>query len=180
MAELLTIARPYADAAFALAREESTLPQWGDALSRLTQVMASDEAGSLVDNPRLTPAQVATLIAEAAGTPSSLSPTQRNFVQLLADNERLSVLPEITEQFHQLRNRAEGTLDAVIETAYPLDDAQIADIRSTLEQKYGRKVHARAEVDTGLIGGVCIRMGDEVIDASVRGKLARLAATLQA
>ena len=176
MAELLTIARPYADAAFSLAREESTLPQWSDALSRLTQVMASDEAGSLVDNPRLTPAQVATLIAEAAG---DLSPTQRNFVQLLAENERLSVLPEITEQFHQLRNQAEGTLDAVIETAYPLDDAQIADIRSTLEQKYGRKVHARAEVDTDLIGGVCIRMGDEVIDASVRGKLARLAASLK-
>ena len=176
MAELLTIARPYADAAFSLAREESTLPQWSDALSRLTQVMASDEAGSLVDNPRLTPAQVATLIAEAAG---DLSPTQRNFVQLLAENERLSVLPEITEQFHQLRNQAEGTLDAVIETAYPLDDAQIADIRSTLEQKYGRQVQARAEVDTALIGGVCIRMGDEVIDASVRGKLARLAASLK-
>lgn len=176
MAELLTIARPYADAAFALAREESTLPQWSDALSRLTQVMASDEAGSLVDNPRLTPAQVATLIGDAAGT---LSPTQRNFVQLLAENERLPALSEITEQFHHLRNQAEGTLDAIIETAYPLDDAQIADIRSTLEQKYGRKVHARAEVDTDLIGGVCIRMGDEVIDASVRGKLARLAASLK-
>lgn len=176
MAELLTIARPYADAAFALAREESTLPQWSDALARLSQVMASDEAGSVVDNPRLSPAQLATLIAEAAGT---LSPTQRNFVQLLAENERLTVLPEITEQFQSLRNSAEGTLDAVIESAYPLTDDQIADIRSTLEQKYGRKVQARSEVDADLIGGVCIRMGDEVIDASVRGKLARLAASLK-
>jgi len=176
MAELLTIARPYADAAFAFAREESTLPQWSDALSRLSQVMASDEAGSVVDNPRLTPAQVATLIADAAGT---LSPTQRNFVQLLAENERLSVLPQIAEQFHSLRNRADGTLDAVIESAYPLTDEQIDGIRATLEEKYGRKVQARAEVESDLIGGVCIRMGDEVIDASVRGKLARLAASLK-
>ncbi len=176
MAELLTIARPYADAAFALAREESTLPQWGDALSRLSQVMASSEAGSVIDNPRLAPAQIATLIADAAG---SLSQTQRNFVQLLAENERLTVLPEIADQFHKLRNAADGTLDAIIETAYPLTEAQIADIVSTLEQKYGRKVQATAEVESDLIGGVCIRLGDEVIDASVRGKLARLAANLK-
>ncbi len=176
MAELLTIARPYADAAFALAREESTLPQWSDALSRLSQVMASEEAGSLVDNPRLSPVKVATLIADAAGT---LSPTQRNFVQLLAENERLSVLPQIAEQFQSLRHRADGTLDAVIESAYPLTDDQIDGIRATLEEKYGRKVQARAEVESDLIGGVCIRMGDEVIDASVRGKLARLAASLK-
>lgn len=176
MAELLTIARPYADAAFALAREEGTLPQWSDALSRLSQVMASNEASSLVDNPRLASHAIATLIADAAG---SLSPTQRNFVQVLADNERLDALSEIADQYHKLRNAAEGTLDAVIESAFPLTDTQIAEIQATLEQKYGRKVKASAAVDEALIGGVCIRLGDEVIDASVRGKLARLAASLK-
>lgn len=176
MAELLTIARPYADAAFALARDENALPQWSDALSHLAQVMGTREAGSLVMNPRLNAAQVATLIADAAG---SLSASQRNFVRVLAENERLAALPEIAGQFQTLRNAAEGALDATIDSAYPLNEAQIDEIRATLEEKYGRKVRATAHVDSSLIGGVAIRIGDEVIDASVRGKLARLAASFK-
>jgi F-type H+-transporting ATPase subunit delta len=176
MAELLTIARPYADAAFAIARDENALAQWSDTLSHLAQVMNTSTAGELIHNPRLEPDQIATLIAEAAG---SLSASQRNFVRVLAENERLSVLPEIADQFRQRRNAAEGSLDAAIESAYPLTEAQIDDIRTTLEEKYGRRVRATARVDSSLIGGVSIRIGDEVIDASVRGKLARLAASLR-
>lgn len=176
MAELLTIARPYADAAFSLARDENALAQWSDTLSHLAQVMNTRTAGELINNPRLEPDQIATLIAEAAG---SLSASQRNFVRVLAENERLSVLPEIADQFRQRRNATEGSLDAAIESAYPLTEAQIDDIRTTLEEKYGRRVRATARVDSSLIGGVSIRIGDEVIDASVRGKLARLAASLR-
>ncbi len=176
MAELLTIARPYADAAFALARDESALPQWSDALSHLAQVMASGEASGVITNPRLSAEQIATLIGDAAG---SLSNSQRNFVRVLAENERLSVLPEIASQFQRLRNVAEGAIDAAIDSAYPLTEVQIDEIRATLEEKYGRKVRTTARVDRSLIGGVAIRVGDEVIDASVRGKLARLAATLK-
>ncbi|MGE0313892.1 MAG: F0F1 ATP synthase subunit delta [Lautropia sp.] len=176
MAESLTIARPYADAAFGIARETGTLPQWSDALNRLAQVMASAEARGLVSNPRLGPAQIAALIADAAG---QLGQAQRNFVQVLAENERLEVMGDIEQQFRLLRNRHEEVLDVTVQTAYPLDEGQVADIVATLEKKYGRKVRATTELEDELIGGVCIRIGDEMIDASVRGKLAKLAATLK-
>ena len=176
MAESLTIARPYADAAFSIARDSNALPEWSDALSRLSQVMASDEAHGLVSNPRLGPNQIAAVIADAAG---QLTVEQRNFVQVLAENERLDVLREVQDQFRMLRNRHEEILEVTVQTAYPLTEAQIADIVATLEAKYGRKVRATTELEDELIGGVCIRIGDEMIDASVRGKLAKLAATLK-
>ena len=176
MAESLTIARPYADAAFGIARDQNALPQWSDALNRLAQVMASSEARGLMSNPRLGPAQIAALVGDAAG---SLSKEQRNFVQVLAENERLGVMGDVEQQFRLLRNRHEEILDVTVQTAYPLDEAQVADIVATLEKKYGRKVRATTELEDELIGGVCIRIGDEMIDASVRGKLAKLAATLK-
>ncbi len=176
MAESLTIARPYADAAFGIAREADALPPWSDALNRLAQVMASGEARALVSNPRLGPTQIAALIGDAAG---QLNREQHNFVQVLAENERLEVMGDIEQQFRLLRNRHEEVLDVVVQTAYPLDERQVADIVATLEQKYGRKVRATTELEDELIGGVCIRIGDEMIDASVRGKLAKLAATLK-
>ena len=176
MAESLTIARPYADAAFKLAVEMNSLPQWSDAFSRLSSVMQADEARSLIQNPRLPAASIGAVIGDAAG---QLSKEQRNFVQILAENDRLAVLPEIASQFEEKRNRHEDVLDAKLTSAYPLTQQQIADIVATLEQRYGRKVKATAEVDSDLIGGVAIRIGDEVIDASVRGKLAQLAAALK-
>ena len=175
MAESLTIARPYAEAAFKLAREGDALPQWSDALARLSAVASSDAARELIGNPRLTSAQVAGLVADVAG---SLSSEQRNFVTLLADNERLGVLPEIAEHYEGLRNDFEGVLDARIASAYPLSEQQVAEVLATLEGKYGRKVKATVSVDPDLIGGISIRIGDEVIDASVRGKLAQLADAL--
>ena len=176
MAESLTIARPYADAAFKLAVEMNSLPEWSDAFSRLSSVMRADEAQSLIHNPRLPAASIGAVIGDAAG---QLSKEQRNFVQILAENDRLAVLPEIASQFEEKRNRHEDVLDAKLTSAYPLTQQQIADIVATLEQRYGRKVKATAEVDSDLIGGVAIRIGDEVIDASVRGKLAQLAAALK-
>lgn len=175
MAESLTIARPYAEAAFKLAREANALPQWSDALARLSAVASSDAARELIGNPRVTDAQVAALVADVAG---SLSVEQRNFVTVLAQNERLGVLPEIAAAYEALRNAAEGVLDARIASAYPLSEQQIADVVATLEAKYGRKVKAEVTVDPALIGGVSIRIGDEVMDASVRGKLAQLADAL--
>jgi F-type H+-transporting ATPase subunit delta len=138
MAESLTIARPYAEAAFKLARDANSLPQWSDALSRLAAVAGNRVAHDLIGNPRVTDDQLAALVADVAG---SLSPEQRNFVQLLAENERLNVI-------------------------------------ATLQAKYGRKVKADVHVDPELIGGISIRIGDEVHDTSVRGKLAQLADAL--
>jgi F-type H+-transporting ATPase subunit delta len=175
MAESLTIARPYAEAAFKLARDGQSLPQWSDALARLAAVAGSEAARPLIGNPRISDAQVAALIADVAG---SLTAEQRNFVSVLAGNDRLAVLPEIAAAFEGLRNAHEGVLDARIASAYPLSEQQVADVVATLEGKYGRKVKASVSVEPDLIGGISIRIGDEVIDASVRGKLAQLADAL--
>jgi F-type H+-transporting ATPase subunit delta len=176
MAESLTIARPYAEAAFKLAREADALPQWSDALARLAAVASNDAARDLIGNPRVTDAQVAALVADVSG---SLSVEQRNFVSVLAENERLAVLPEIAAAFEALRNHFEGVLDAQIASAYPLSGQQIADVVAVLEARHGTRVKATVTVDPGLIGGVSIRIGDQVMDASVRGKLAQLADALK-
>ncbi len=177
MAESLTIARPYAEAAFGLARETNTLQSWSDALSRLSAVVSNPDVSRLLGNPKLTETQIASLVADGA---APLTAEQRNFAHVLAGNERLSVLPEIASSFEALRNEFEGVLDAQVTTAFPLSDPQVADIVTTLEGKFGKKVKASVVVDPELIGGVSIRVGDEVIDASVRGKLAQLAGALQA
>lgn len=177
MAELLTIARPYAEAAFKHARDAQALPAWSLALARLSAVVASPAAHDLIGNPALAPAQVARLIAEVAG---SLDAAQQNFVRLLADNERLAVVGEIASLFEALRNQHEGVMQAEIVSAFPIDDAQVQSIVSTLAQKYGRNIKPTVSVDAALIGGVAIRIGDEVIDASVRGKLAQMASALKA
>ena len=175
MAESLTLARPYAEAAFKLALETGSLPQWSDALSRLSAVAQNDTARALVGNPKVSDEQVGSLVADVAG---SLSEQQRNFVRLLASNERLSVLPEIVEHFESLKNGSEGVLDARVDSAYPLSQEQVADVVATLEAKYGRKVKVSVSVEPDLIGGISIRIGDEVLDTSVRGKLAQLAEAL--
>ncbi len=177
MAESSTIARPYAEAAFRLAKEQSALPSWSDALSRLAAVTARPEAQSLVGNPRLAASQVASLIADTAG---SLTNEQKNFVGLLAQNERLDVLQEIKQQFNVLQNETNGVVEAHITSAYPLSDAQAEEVRKTLEVKHGKKVKVSVAVDIELIGGVSIRIGDEVTDLSVRGKLAQLQKSLVA
>ncbi len=176
MAESLTIARPYAEAALGIALEQNALPSWSDALSRLAVVAGTGVARELIGNPQLSNAQVAALVADAAG---QLAPEQKNFVQVLADNERLAVLPEISLLFDRLRNEQEGVLDARIASAYPLDERQVDEVVATLREKYGKQIKATVHVDAELIGGVSIRIGDEVIDASVRGKLAQMAGALK-
>jgi F-type H+-transporting ATPase subunit delta len=175
MAESLTIARPYAEAAFKIARDQNALPAWSDALGRLANVLQRPEAMALISYPALSAAQITGVITETTG---ELSDEQRNFIGVLAGNDRLTVLPEIAALFGQLRNAYEQVLEAHVDTAYPLTDAQVADIRATLENKYGKKVEVLVVVDPDLIGGVSIRIGDVVMDASVRGKLAQLAAAL--
>jgi len=176
MAESLTIARPYAEAAFDLARDADELPSWSDALRRLATVVDTESARELIGNPGLTNEQVAQLVSDASG---QLGAEQANFVRVLADNERLAVLPEIAGLFERLRNAHEGVLDAQIRSAYPLVQQQIDDIVATLAEKYGRRIKASVTVDANLIGGVAVKIGDEVIDASVRGKLARMASAMK-
>ncbi len=177
MAEMITIARPYAEAAFKFARDAQALPAWSEALGRLAEVAATGAAHDLIGHPGIPAAKVAAIVAETAG---GLDAAQTNFVRLLADNERLAVVGAIAGLFEGLRNEHEGVLEAAISSAFPIDAVQVDSIVATLAQRYGRRIKASVSVDPELIGGVSVRVGDEVIDASVRGKLAQMASALTA
>ncbi len=177
MAENLTLARPYAEAAFQLAKGASALPAWSQVLGKLAAVSATAEMQNCISDPRLAPDQLANLFVGVAG--DGLAAEQQNFVRVLVDNDRLQVLPEIADLFDELKNTHEGVREAVVESAFPLDAAATAGIVAYLEKKLGCKIQATVAVVPEVIGGVRIAIGDEVIDASVSGKLAAMAIALK-
>ena len=176
MAENITLARPYADAAFQLARTTGALGPWQQALDRMAAVAADAQMVECITNPRLQTSQVSQLFLDVAG---SLSAEQQNFVRLLVDNERLQVLPEIRDLYVELKNGQEGVKEADIASAFPLDDATLKNLVAELEARFQCRIQATVSLDPELIGGVRIAVGDQVIDASVRGKLAAMATALQ-
>jgi F-type H+-transporting ATPase subunit delta len=181
MAENVTLARPYAEAAYQLARSGNALAAWSDVLERLSVIAARPEMEDCIGNPRLSPEQLAQLCLDvvASDAKSGLSAEQQNFVRVLADNDRLIVMPEISALFNELKHGHEGVKDAEIASAFALDDATLKNLVADLERKFGCKIQATVKVDAELIGGVRIAVGDEVIDASVRGKLAAMATALK-
>jgi len=181
MAENVTLARPYAEAAYQLARSGNALTAWSDVLSRLSAIAARPEMEECLGNPRLSSTQLAQLCLDVAADnkSSGLSTDQQNFVRVLAENDRLIVLPEIAELFKELKHGHEGVKDAEISSAFALDDATLKTIVADLERKFECRIQATVKVDAELIGGVRIAVGDEVIDASVRGKLAAMAVALK-
>ena len=181
MAENVTLARPYAEAAFQLAKDGNGLPAWSDSLARLAAVAASEEMVECIGSPRLTPAQLTQLCLDVAvsTTNTELTADQQRFVRVLVDNDRLGVLPEIRELFDQLKHGHEGIKDAAITSAFALDDATLKALVTNLERKFNCRIQATVKIDAELIGGVRIAVGDEVIDASVRGKLAAMATALK-
>ncbi len=181
MAENVTLARPYAEAAFQLAKSGNALAAWSDALSRLSAVAARPEMEECIGNPRLSAEQLTTLCLEVAGAKAAagLSADQQNFVRVLADNDRLSVMPEISALFEELKHGHDGVKQAEISSAFALDEATLKTLAADLERKFGCRIQATVKVDAELIGGVRIAVGDEVIDASVRGKLAAMATALK-
>ena len=176
MAENITLARPYADAAFQLARTTGALGPWQQALDRMAAVAADEQMVECIDNPRLQSSQVAQLFLDVVG---SVSAEQQNFVRLLVDNERLQVLPEIRDLYVELKNGQEGVQEADIASAFPLDDATLKNLVAELEARFKCRIQATVSLDPELIGGVRIAVGGQVIDASVRGKLAAMATALK-
>jgi F-type H+-transporting ATPase subunit delta len=176
MAENVTIARPYADAAFGLARGTGALASWFEVLNRLATIMADADIQACVSDPNLSADRISGLLVGVAG---ELTDEQRNFVRVLVDNDRLQVLPEIRDLFVVLKNEHEGVLEARIASALPLDDATLASLKADLETRFKARIDTIVTIDPELIGGVRIAIGDEVIDASVRGKLANMAAALK-
>jgi F-type H+-transporting ATPase subunit delta len=179
MAELSTIARPYAEALFSVAQGTGeSLDAWRTAIDELASLMSHPQVADVVADPNLDQAQVFGLLTgmmkvalPAAGT---------NFLKLLIENQRLAVLPEVAAQFRQLKNRAEGVADCVIETAFPLSDAQVADLLVSLSKKFGQKLKPEVRVNAGLIGGVRATVGDQVLDSSVRARLTEMQTALTA
>jgi F-type H+-transporting ATPase subunit delta len=177
MAELATIARPYAEATFEVAAAANALPRWSDLLGEMAAVAANPELQIVLEDPRLTQAQRIDLFVSCLKT--SLDETERNFVAVLAGHGRLVVLPEIAAQFEALRAEREGVADAEIESAFALPDGELAKLVATLERRFKRRIRPNVRVDAGLIGGVRVAVGDEVIDASVRGRLDAMHTALQ-
>jgi len=176
MAENVTIARPYAEAAFKQADGAGALGPWSEAIERMAIAASDSQMLDLINDPKLGEDKLAELFVGVVG---DLDDTQKNFVRVLVENERLQVLPEIRDLFVALKNEREGTLDADIVSAFELDDATLKTLTQTLEAKFNTKLNVSVSVNPELIGGVTVTVGDDVIDASVRGKLANMAAALK-
>jgi F-type H+-transporting ATPase subunit delta len=175
MAELATIARPYAEALFRVAKA-GNLAAWSDLVTEMAQVAAVPDVKALADNPKVSDKQIVDTFLSVLKSP--VNPEAKNFVAMLVENGRLTLLPEIGAQFQALKNAQEGAADAQIYSAFQISDAQVKDLVATLEKRFGRKLHPSVEVDPSLIGGVRVVIGDEVLDTSVRAKLQQMQVAL--
>jgi len=176
MAEKVTIARPYARAAFAHAREKGSFPRWSEFLANASAVVADERVERLLLDPRVTPAELAGLISDVCG--GTLDEHTSNFLNTLAQNRRLGLLPEIATIFEALRAEVENVADVHVTSAAPLDDAQRERLTSALRKRLKRDVRLHCKVDASLIGGAVVRAGDFVIDGSLKARLQRLAAQM--
>lgn len=176
MAELATIARPYADALFKAARSDLAATQsWLDGLAGAA---GSDALLQFAANPKVEAEQVFELVTGVLKSP--LPPQGVNFLRTVIDNDRLAALPEMARQFRQLANSVSGSADALIQSAFPLSEAELSALVGTLEQRFGRKLQASVQVDPELIGGVRVTVGDEVLDTSVKARLEQMKTALTA
>lgn len=177
MAEARTIARPYAEAVFRLARSNGKLPAWS-AMLQLATAMAVDESmRAIIGNPKVPAKRLGELLLEVGS--DKFDEEGRNFILLLAENGRIEILPEVSELFDQLKTQYEGVLEAKIISAFPVSDEQLKKLVADLESRFKRKIEATVSIDPELIGGVKVEIGDEVLDASVRGKLEAMAIALK-
>jgi F-type H+-transporting ATPase subunit delta len=170
MAELATIARPYAEALFKTAGADlAGTATWLDELAAISSnVQLQQYAG----NPGVTAAQTFDVVSGVAG--GRLPNAANNFLRAVIDNGRISVLPEIASQFRALKNARSGSSDAVVYSAFALDSAALADLATTLEKRFGRKLNLKVELEPELIGGVRVVVGDEVLDTSVKARLEQM------
>ena len=173
MSQALTLARPYARAAFALARDGGRYAEWSNALGFAARVAADPQVALLLGHPKLSQSDAVTLLS-----PDGADEAFGRFLALLADNRRLPLLPEIAGLYEDLRNEAERVVKARVTSATALPAAELETIRSALKKRFGREVEVESAVDASLIGGAVIDAGDVVIDGSLKGKLGRLQSAL--
>jgi F-type H+-transporting ATPase subunit delta len=178
MAEPSTVARPYAEAAFKLADAANALAKWSEMLAALALVSQDERVQRAVADPNLSDAQVAGMFISILS--GRLSAEADNLLRVLAENGRIGLLPEIRAQFEALKNEREGVVEAEVQSAFELTEAQVADLVQRLEKKTGRKVRTTVQVNKDLIAGVKVVLGDKVIDGSARAQLGALETALKA
>ena len=177
MAELTTVARPYAEAAFELAREQNALPVWSEMLRFATTIVADERVTAALENPRLTTSDKEALLLSIAG--DRISGDGRSFLRVLVEADRIELLPRIRVLFDELKDDAENIAKATIESALPLSPEQTAELTAALEKRFGKKIEATVSVNSALIGGARVAVGDSVIDGSVQAKLEAMRAQLR-
>lgn len=177
MAENVTIARPYARAAFAYAREHNALARWSEWLSAAASLVQDERVAALLVSPKVSPQELASLIGDASSGVGD-DTGSKNFLATLAENRRLPVLPEIAAMYETLRAEVENVADVQVTSAVPLDDAQRQRLSAALKIRLQRDVRLHCGVDASLVGGAIVQSGDLIIDGSLKGRLERLAAEL--
>lgn len=178
MAEISTIARPYAVAAFKLAKEQNALAKWSEMLGFATAVVNDAQMKTYIEDPKVVSSDLEATFLKVSG--DKLNEQGQNLIKVLVEYGRLSILPAITQAFEELKASDEGTLEAQIIAAAKPSAAEVNDLVKRLEAKFGKKIEASVSVDPEIIGGIKIIVGDTVIDASVKGQLQNLAYTLTA
>ena len=180
MAESVTIARPYAEALFRAAKDSGKLAKWAEQIALLGQVAANPEARAAIGDPNVAATQLVDLFRSACASAkeSAVDAELSNFIQLLSNNDRLGLLPEIAGLYESYKQAEEGTKQAEIVSAFPLDDAQVKALVPQLEAVFKTRLETSVSVDPELIGGVMVFVGDQMLDASVRGKLDAMATAL--
>jgi F-type H+-transporting ATPase subunit delta len=176
MAELATIARPYAEALYkATSKDLNGAAVWVDALSAIAQ---NAQLQQFADSPKATTDQIVDLISGVAKT--ALPDAAKNFLRTVVENGRLNALPEMAAQFRALKNAQSGSSDAVVHSAFPIDGAALADLATTLEKQFKRKLNLSVVLEPELIGGIRVVVGDEVLDTSVKARLEQMRVALTA
>ena len=176
MSSLTTLARPYAKAAFEIAQGADALGSWGAALDLASIVVAEEQMAEWLESPDQTTAAAVDIIEQAAK--GDLDPAFQRFLGVMGDNDRLPLLPEVSRLFAELREEAENRLSVRVVSAVALDEDQAGRMSAALAKRFDREIELRNEVDADVIGGAVIYAGDEVIDGSLRGRLAQLESAL--
>ncbi len=176
MSELATLARPYAAAVFKRAKETGASKNWSKNLAFLTSVLSDKTIFSVIGDPKIGKSNLSALLLDICD--GQLDQEGQNFLKLLIENNRLSLVPAIAELFETYKSEDEGSIEIDVTTAYAFTKESKQSFNTTLEKVFGKKVSMKVVIDSSLIGGVLVRAGDQVIDASVRGQLQQLAQRL--
>jgi F-type H+-transporting ATPase subunit delta len=176
MTEKATLARPYAEAVFKIAKASDTAEKWSEMLAFIAVVVQDSDIAGAAENPKIEQQKFVDLLLNICA--DQVNDHGVNFLRLLVENHRLSLVPQMTELYEQYRAEDEGYIDVTVNSAFALSKAEQKKLAKALEKKLNKQVHIDVAIDKSLIGGIFVRAGDQVIDASIKGRLQQLAKQL--